>query len=249
MLIIFDGNSIAHRLYHGLKVEETQSFGTMVSKFYGIVENCQRAYQSDHAAIVWDSDNDTWRHRTYPDYKKGRKPATETLKTGVDRIKKATRIDQCEIPGWEADDIINTMVSSYDGECLIYSSDKDFFQLVSSRVSILSQASGVVRKIDEREVFRMFGLMPVQLADFKSLVGDKSDNIKGVPGIGEVVATQLLTDYLRLDTIYENLESIRPAIAKKLEAGKESAYFSKRLVGLTSAPVEMPWLSSPVLQM
>ena len=188
----------------------------------------------------------TFRHEQYDDYKGGRKETPEDLKVQFPVAKKiltAMGIKYLECMGYEADDIIGTISLWCDNdpeyEALIVSSDKDLLQLISNetKVKLLRPKDYVM--MDKNKFIETYGFEPIKMIDLKSFMGDASDNIPGVKGIGEKGAIKLLTQYNSLDGIYDNIDNISGATKIKLEDGKKDAYYSKELVTIyRNVPLE-----------
>ena len=178
----------------------------------------------------------TFRHEEYADYKGGRVETPDELKTQFPVAKKlltAMGIKYYEIPGYEADDIIGTFSKFCDDDPdfigTIVSSDKDLLQLISQDVDIKLLKQHDYIRYNEKTFEEAYGIKPINVIDLKALMGDSSDNIPGVKGIGEKTALKLLHEYKTLDGIYENLDKIKGKIHDKLEDDKENAYKSYHL--------------------
>jgi DNA polymerase-1 len=242
-LIIVDANSLIHRAFHALPPFKTKK-GELVNAvygFYSILLNILTRIRPDYIAICFDVKKKTFRHEVYKEYKAKRVKAPDELYAQFDRIKEI--LNTLEMPifqkeGFEADDVIATVADKVEKDpninVYVITSDKDALQLVNEQTFVVSPAKGGTdNKIYNPEaVVERFGLTPDQIIDFKAIMGDSSDNIPGVVGIGEKGATNLLQKYKTLDGIYENLDEITGAIHKKLSEQKEGAYFSQKLVTL-----------------
>ena len=196
-------------------------------------------------AAVFDSKGKTFRHDMYPEYKATRQKTPEDLHAQVplvEEILRALKVPVLRAEGWEADDLIATLATrcrAEGRECWIVSGDKDLLQLVGGSVKALRpDSSFAYRPYGEEEVRAEWGVAPERILDYLSLTGDASDNVPGVPGIGDKTALKLLTQFESLDGIYGRIEEVKPdSLKKKLESGKESAYLSRRLITLdTKAP-------------
>ncbi len=237
-LLIFDGNSILNRAFYAIRALSTRD-GRPTNGIYGFLKLYHKYFnlsKPDLVAVSFDLREKTFRHQMYADYKAQRKGMPEELAVQMEPLKailRAMNVTILEKPGYEADDIIGT-VSRYcrerGYECDIVSGDRDDFQLADPGVRILmpvTRAGASEMEIyDEAAIKEKFGLAPHQLIDVKSIQGDTSDNIKGVPGIGEKGALELIRQYGSLDEVYAHLEEVKPALRTKLENGKESAYLS-----------------------
>ncbi|MFC1600399.1 5'-3' exonuclease H3TH domain-containing protein [Patescibacteria group bacterium] len=242
-LIIVDANSLIHRAFHALPPFKTKK-GELVNAvygFYSILINILTRIKPDYLAVCFDVKKKTFRHEVYKEYKAKRVKAPDELYAQFDRIKELLNILEFPIfqkEGFEADDVIATVADKVETDPNIHvyvvTSDKDALQLVNDQTFVVSPAKGGTdNKIYNPEtVVERFGLTSDQIIDFKAIMGDNSDNIPGVVGIGEKGATNLLQKYKTLDGIYENLDEITGATHKKLSEQKEGAYFSQKLVTL-----------------
>jgi len=240
-LLIFDGNSILNRAYYAIRALSTRD-GRPTNGIFGFLKlyhKYMNISKPDMVAVSFDLREKTFRHQMYADYKAQRKGMPEDLAAQMEPLKallRAMNVTILEQAGYEADDIIGT-VSRYctaqGFECDIVSGDRDDFQLADPGVRILmpvTRAGASEMEIyDEAAIQEKFGLAPHQLIDVKSIQGDTSDNIKGVPGIGEKGALELIRQYGSLDGVYAHLEEIKPALRTKLENGRDSAYLSYEL--------------------
>lgn len=242
-LMIVDANSLIHRAFHALPPFKTTK-GELVNAvygFYSILINILTRVNPDYIAICFDVKKKTFRHEIYKEYKGKRVKAPDELYAQFGRIKEILGILEFPIfekEGFEADDVIATVSTKVekdpDIDVYVVTSDKDALQLVNNQTFVVSPAKGGTdnKTYNPEAVMERFGLTPDQIIDFKAIMGDSSDNIPGVVGIGEKGATNLLQKYQTLDGIYENLEEITGAIHTKLKEQKEGAYFSQKLVTL-----------------
>ena len=242
-LLTIDGNSIINRAFYGIKLLTTKD-GQYTNAVYGFINILNKLIDMENpegVAVAFDLKAPTFRHKKYAEYKAGRKGMPEELRSQMpimkDWLKKAgyTCIE-CE--GYEADDILGTLarVCEENGhECVISTGDRDSLQLISDKTRVLLATTRMgqteVINYTKEALFEKYGLTPDEMIELKSLMGDSSDNIPGVAGVGEKTATDLITKYHNIDYIYDNLESleIKDSVRKKLEAGKESAYLSREL--------------------
>lgn len=252
-LLILDGNSVINRAYFGVKPLTTRE-GLYTHAIYGflnILERMEKEEQPDAVAVSFDLHGPTFRHLRYDGYKATRHGMPEELAQQMPVMKdvlRAMNIPIYECQGWEADDVIGTVgriCSNNSWKCVIVTGDRDSLQLVDDNVSVklvVSKAGQTGATLYTPEVFRQeYGFEPKKLIDLKSLMGDSSDNIPGVAGIGMKTATELLLKFGSLDGVYANLEdaSIRPKLREKLEAGKDSAYLSYELATIVpEAPID-----------
>ena len=253
-LIIIDSNSIIHRAYHALPPLTTKK-EELVNAVYGfllVFFKAIREFQPDFIAATFDFPAPTFRHKKYKEYKAKRPPAPEELYQQIPKVKevlKAFNVPIFEKEGFEADDIIGTIAHLApkrqiipEVETIILSGDLDVLQLINPKTKIYSLRKGVKDIIlyDEDLVKEKYGgLMPEQLLDFKALKGDPSDNIPGVPGIGEKTAIELIKEFGSLENLYQNLEKLKPRLKESLLLQKEQAFFSKELAEIkTNVPID-----------
>jgi len=246
-LFLIDGNAIIHRAFHALP-PFTTSKGQLVNAVYGfssMLLNIINAQKPEFLAVSFDRKAPTFRHKEYKEYKATRTKAPDELYTQIPLIKKiveAFSIPIYEIDGFEADDVLGTLakqasdsnsLADPDSEVHTYivTGDMDTLQLVSKSVSVFAPQNGFKEALiyDPTKVIAKYGLSPNQVIDYKALKGDSSDNIPGVPGIGDKTATTLLQKYKTLDAIYENLDEITGAVHTKLSDNKDIAYKSQYL--------------------
>ena len=244
--IVFDGNSIINRAFYGVRPLSTKD-GFPTNALFGFV-NILRKNLSEggftHAAIAYDLPEKTFRHKACESYKATRKGMPEDLAKQLPYSKKiaaAMGLAVIECPGYEADDILGTvsrMAEDEGAECVLVTGDRDSFQLVSGLTTVRLAANNETKLITPQAIKELYGVEPKQLIDVKSIMGDTSDNIKGVPGIGEKGALALITRYGTLDGVYGHIDEIKGANRAKLEDGKESAYESRFLATIVrDAPI------------
>lgn len=242
-LLAIDGNSIINRAFYGIKLLSTKD-GRYTNGVYGFINILNRLLESekpDGVAVAFDLKAPTFRHIKYAEYKAGRHKAPDELISQFPILKEWLTLAgyhciECE--GFEADDILGTLADTAEKsehECVIATGDRDSLQLVSEHTRVLLTATKMGRPevidYDPKALFERYGLTPPQMIELKALMGDSSDNIPGVAGIGEKTATDLITRYNSIDYIYEHLDEleIKEGVRKKLEAGKESAFLSREL--------------------
>ncbi|MFV0402120.1 MAG: DNA polymerase I [Oscillospiraceae bacterium] len=252
-LLAVDGNSILNRAYYGIKLLSTKD-GLYTNGIYGflnILLKIQQEVGPEAIAVAFDMRAPTFRHKRYEGYKAQRKGMPEELAQQLPILQELLGNLGYKIvmqEGWEADDILGTLAAACrekGAECVIATGDRDSFQLVGDGVTVrLAYTKGGRPQediIDTEAVREKYGVEPKALIDVKALMGDASDNIPGVAGVGEKTALSLITQYGTLDYIYEHLAEldIRDSLRAKLEAGKESAYMSRELAEIDcAAPVE-----------
>lgn len=239
-LILLDGNSLFNRAYFALPPLMNKN-GFYTNAIYGfamMLNNIIENYQPTHMAIAFDLKAPTFRHKSYEEYKANRKGMADELRMQVEPLKKmvdAYGIERVEFEGYEADDIIGTLSKlaekEADFEIMIVTGDKDALQLASQKTAVYITKKGIteLEKYTDQEVIEKYGLTPIEFIDLKALMGDKSDNIKGVAGIGEKTGIKLLQEYKTIEGIYENIDAIKGSTKTKLENDRESAFLSKKL--------------------
>ena len=251
-LMILDGNSIVNRAFYGIRMLNAPD-GTPTNAVFGFLTILRRLLELEKPqalAVTFDLKAPTFRHKQYAEYKAQRKPMPEELAAQIPLLKDvldAMGVRRLELEGWEADDLLGTVGKICEGEgwrCTIVTGDKDSFQLITDTTHVCHVKSrmGKTETIDySPEVFRAeYGFEPVRMVDLKALMGDASDNIPGVPGVGEKTAKDLIVRFGTLENIYRDLETIEvtPGVRKKLAAGKESAFLSFDLATIrTNAPI------------
>lgn len=251
-LLAIDGNSIINRAFYGIRLLST-SKGVHTNAVYGFINilNKLTALENpDGVAVAFDLKVPTFRHKKYSEYKAGRKPMPEELREQIPLLKEWLNLygyHVLEAPGFEADDILGTLAANAEksgNTCVIATGDRDSLQLISDCVKVLLSSTKAgkpeIVTFDKAALFEKYGLTPPQMIELKALMGDSSDNIPGVPGVGEKTASDLIMRFGSVDGVYENIESphIKPSVRAKLEAGKESAILSRFLGTIsTNAPV------------
>ena len=236
--LIFDGNSILNRAFYGVRPLSAPD-GLPTNALFGFVGMINKAFSQvgrvDFAAIAFDLKEKTFRHLACDSYKATRKPMPEELALQLPfskEIATALGIRVFAIPGFEADDILGTLSAEFTKnghQTYIVTGDRDSFQLVNENVTVLLASNEDTKVTTPKEIFEKYGCEPRRLIDLKAIMGDSSDNIPGVPGIGEKGAIKLMSEYGTLDNIFEHAEEIPGAVGKKLREGKESACISRFL--------------------
>ncbi len=242
-VLAIDGNSILNRAFYGIKMLTTKSgqYTNAVFGFINILFKLLENEQPDAVCVAFDLKAPTFRHQKYEGYKAGRKPMPEELRSQLPLIKEWLTLagySVLEKEGYEADDILGTLshlCEQANSECVIATGDRDAFQLISKSTKVLlsSTKAGQAEVVcyDEAALFEKYGLTPPQMIELKAIMGDSSDKIPGVAGIGEKGATDLIKQFGTLDNIYENInsENIKEGVRNKLIAGRDSAYLSRWL--------------------
>lgn len=242
-LLVLDGNSIFNRAFYGIKLLTTKD-GTFTNAIYGFLTMLHKIKEDtnpDAVAVAFDMRAPTFRHKEYDGYKAQRRGMPPELAQQLPILKELLtllgyQIVECE--GYEADDILGTLarVCTEEGhECVLATGDRDSLQLVNPSVTVRLAATKfgqpVVTVYDEAKIKEDYGVTPHQLIDIKALQGDSSDNIPGVSGIGAKGAADLIQKYGSIEAIYQDFDQLdlKPAMRKKLEEGKESAFLSYKL--------------------
>lgn len=251
VLVLVDGNSLLYRAFFALPAL-TNSLGEPTNAVYGFAVMLYKILeqrQPDHMAVCFDLPGPTFRHLEYSEYKATREKAPEDLTVQVGMAKElldAMRIATCELEGFEADDLIGTLASRAEQEgydVVVVTGDLDVLQLVSDRVQVMATRRGTTDTImyDRDAVKQRFGIEPAQLVDYRALKGDATDNIPGVPGIGEKTAARLIREHGSLERLLEKAGAMADQkIAAALAAYREQALQSKRLSTIRrDAPIEV----------
>ena len=244
-LYLIDASSYVFRAYFAITGHLSNRRGLPTKAIYGftnMVWKVLRERRPTYMALVFDAPGPTFRHEMYEAYKANRPEMPADLIPQLPYIKEigqALGIPTLEIGGYEADDIIATLARRIDHQVVIISGDKDFLQLVSDRVIIWDPMKDII--YDRKAVESRFGLSPEKLLDVMALTGDSSDNIPGVPGIGEKTAIKLIREFGSLEALLERVEEVsRPRLRKLLKAHAEAARISKELIRLKdNAPVSL----------
>ncbi len=244
-LMAVDGNSLMHRAFYALPLL-TKSDGEYTNAIYGFFSMLISAittHQPDYLAIAFDKKGKTFRHEMFDAYKGARKPTPPELIPQFDILKNALNglgIAVLEQEGFEADDILGLLsgiATENKMETLLLTGDKDSFQLISDLCRVMLTRKGVseIDMFDLEKLHETYALMPAQIIDLKGFMGDSSDNIPGVPGVGEKTALSLLQKYGSMDTVYDHIEEVKGKLKDKLTENKELAYMSRRLATIDPA--------------
>ena len=250
-LVLIDGHALAYRAYYALPQTLSTSKGEPTNAVFGFTSmllNVLRDEKPDYIAVAFDVGK-TFRHEKYKEYKAHRLKMPDDMRTQMARIRgilQALGIPIIEVEGYEADDVLGTLAQRAEKEgleVLIVTGDTDAFQLIDEHTRVLTSRRAFSDTIvyDREGIEKRYGLKPHQLIDYKALVGDASDNIPGVRGIGKKTAVKLLQRYGSVEGIYAHLDEIEsPRFRKALEKGRESAFLSKLLAAIvTDAPLEL----------
>lgn len=251
-IVLIDGHSILNRAFYGLP-DLTNSEGLHTNAVYGFLNILFRTLEEEqpqYLAVAFDVHAPTFRHQMYADYKGTRKPMPSELREQVPMLKEVLRamdIELVEKAGYEADDILGTLAERCEKkgmEVTVVSGDRDILQLASDRIMIRMpktvRGKTIIENYHAKEVLERYQVEPKQIIELKALMGDTSDNIPGIPGVGEKTATKLIVEYGSIENAYVHVEEIRPNKAKEsLKNNYDLAVMSKKLATIdTNAPVE-----------
>lgn len=249
-LIAIDGNSLMHRAFHALPLTMTNKEGTPTGALYGFLSMLLRLIQQkpEYLLVAFDMHGPTFRHEEYSEYKAGRKATPDELRAQFAIIREllpSMGITICECMHYEADDILGTFarVANENGvDALLVTGDRDALQLISEHTHVLMTKKGISETVeyDKKVLFEQYGLEPCQMLDLKALMGDGSDNIPGIAGIGEKTALKLLEKYGTMENTLAHAEDEKGALRQKLLNGGENARMSYRIGTINiNAPVEV----------
>ncbi len=248
-LLIIDGNSIINRAFYGIRLLSNKKgvFTNAVTGFMNIYLKLLAQFSPDGAAAAFDMKAPTFRHQKYDQYKAGRKGMPDELYMQLPYVKellKAMGVSVLECEGYEADDILGTLGTRCEAagwECILSTGDRDSFQLITDHISVNLAANKEDVLYTPEKIREVYGVSPAQMLDVKALMGDSSDNIPGVPGIGEKTALSLIREYGSVDEIYAKIDEINvtKSVREKLIKGEESCRLSRWLGTICKdAPIE-----------
>ena len=240
-ILILDSNSLINRAFYALPNFSNRK-GQFTGAIFGYMNMLLKLiekYKPDYVIAAFDVHARLHRKDLYEDYKAGRKPMPEELKSQVEPMKKvllSMGIPILEVPGDEADDIIGTIAKRYNEKTYIVTGDKDSLQLIDDKNTVLLTRKGVseIEEFTVEHLKESMNLRPSQIIDLKSLMGDHSDNIPGVAGVGEKTAIELLDKYDTIDGVYEHIDEIKGKLKEKLELNKDMAYLSYKLATINT---------------
>ncbi len=250
-LVLIDGHAIIHRAFHAVPEDLSTSLGEPVNATFGFTSMLMKALleeRADYVAVTFDRPTPTFRHTQYALYKAHRPTLPDNMKPQFGRIREVVQafgIQIYEQDGFEADDVLGTLsvqATAQGVDTIIYTGDMDTLQLVNDHVLVKVAKRGIseVTEYDEAEVQARYGFIPQRLPDFKGLIGDKSDNIPGVPGIGEKTASRLLTGYGDLEGVLAHLADLKPKEQKVLSEFTDQARQSRYLATIVvDVPVQL----------
>jgi len=252
LLLLFDGNALVHRAFHALPPLTVSRTGEMVNAVRGFAATLLKMLKENkptYWAIAFDRPTPTFRHEKFADYKKQRPPTPQELVNQIERVHQlvdAFYLPAFEVDGYEADDILGALsrqASQQGIDTIIVTGDNDMLQIVSPTVRVMSPRRSFNDTViyDEAGVQDKYGIVPKQIADLKALTGDTSDNIPGIPGVGEKTAVKLLQQFGSLQEIYNRIDEVTsPRLQDLLREHKEQAFQNKELVTIvTDLPVSL----------
>ena len=238
LFLIVDGNSLLHRAFHALPLMDYEGqYTNALHGFLNMLLRCMRERKPRWCAVAFDEHAPTFRHTEYAEYKAGRARTPDELRPQFDSIKEilsAMGLGVLSLTGYEADDILGTLslqVRQKGADALLLTGDRDALQLVDDEITLLLTRKGIseVEECTPARVKELFGVTPAQITDLKGLMGDSSDNIPGVPGVGEKTAVKLLDQYETLENVLAHGDEIKGKLGEKVRANAEQARFSKWL--------------------
>ncbi len=252
-LMLLDGNGLIYRGYFALPPLSTAK-GELVNAVFGFTSILLRGFQDvrpDYVAVAFDLPGPTFRHEEYREYKATRKPMPDDLRSQFPKVREvvaALRIPVLELAGYEADDVIGTLTLQAEGrgvDSTVVTGDLDMLQLVSDRVRLMTTRQGVQNTVyyDPATIRERYGLAPGQMVDFKALKGDSTDNIPGIPGVGEKTAAKLVADFGDLDDLYARLDEVKQdKLRVALADHREQVFRSRHLATIVrDLPVELDY--------
>lgn len=253
-ILLVDGYSLLFRGFHALPLltSDDGTFTNAIHGFFSMLVKALDEYRPDYLAVMLDVHAPTFRHTMYADYKGTRKPMPEELRPQTTLLRKlleAMHICVCEMEGYEADDLLGTasrMANEQGIDAYVLTGDRDSLQLVGGGTQIILTKKGITESLllDSEGVLANFGFTPAQVPDMKGLMGDSSDNIPGIAGVGEKTALKLMSEYGSLDAILEHADEIKGKLGEKIRTGMEDALLSRELGRICrTAPMEIDFSS------
>ena len=260
-IAIIDGNSLINRAYYAMRnpmITKDGIFTQGIFGFLNMMEKIKKDYEPAYMAIAFDLKAPTFRHKAYDAYKAGRKKMPPELAMQIPILKdvlRAMNIKQVEMEGFEADDLIGTIATEAEEDGLepfIITGDKDELQLATDVTKIILTRKGVTEFeiYDKQAMIDKYGFTPTQFIDFKGLMGDQSDNIPGIPGVGEKTATKLILEYGSVENLIANVDDVKPkGVKAKVEEHAQLAMMSKRLATInTQVPIDIDFAEYKVTE-
>lgn len=250
-LMAVDGSSLLHRAFYALPIltNAAGEYTNAVYGFFSMLISALGVHKPDYLAVAFDKKGKTFRHIMFEEYKGTRKATPDELIPQFDLVKDALKeagIAVLELEGYEADDILGVLsqtAAKNEMDAMLVTGDKDAFQLISDTCEVMLTRKGVseIEIYDKNKLSDEYCLVPEQIVDLKGFMGDSSDNIPGVPGVGEKTALKLLLDYKSMEGVYDNIDKIGGKLQEKLKDNKDRAYLSRKLAVIdVNAPIEAP---------
>lgn len=238
-LMVIDGNSLMYRAFYAMS-PVPNSDGLCTNAVYGFMNMLLKAiddHSPSHIAVAFDVHGKTFRHDKYPEYKGNRSPTPDELRPQFPMIKRllnSMKIAIVEAPGFEADDILGTLANTWTDkeiETVLITGDKDILQLINQNTKVLLTKRGLsdIDIYDDELLYSRYGLNPWQIPELKGLMGDNSDNIPGIRGVGEKTALKLLYEFKSIDELYNNTDKLKGKLKEKIVDGKDSAFLSRSI--------------------
>src|SRR5215207_8649270 len=252
LLMLLDGNSLTYRAFHALPTDMATASGQVTNAVFGFTSmliNLLKDHQPDGIAVAWDRSEPTFRHLTVKDYKAGRSETPDILRQQfglVRQVVQALRIPMVDAVGFEADDVLATLATEArdrGDDVIVVTGDRDAYQLVEDpHVKVLYNRRGVSDYVlyDEAGIKDRTGVVPAVYPIYAALRGDPSDNLPGVPGVGEKTAAKLVNDFGDLDSIFANLDKLTPRVRQNLQVGEEQVRSNAKATPLVrDVPLEV----------
>lgn len=242
-LALLDGNSIAYRAFYALPEDLATKSGQVTNAVFGFTRMLIRMlkdFHPDGVAVAWDVSRETFRTESFPEYKANRTKAPDEFRSQlplIDEVLQSLHIAQLRMEGYEADDIIASLakkVTEQGWDVLIVTGDRDAFSLVRDPVRVVYTRRGISDTVlaDADWIEERYGIPPSKYTEYAALRGDTSDNLPGVPGVGEKTAARLIADYGTLETLYESLDDLTPKLRENLAAARDQVFLNRRLMAL-----------------
>jgi len=242
-LALIDGNSIAYRAFYALPEDLATKSGQVTNAVFGFTRMLIRLIKDHHpegVAVAWDVSRQTFRTESYPEYKANRDKAPDHFRSQlplIDEVLQSLHITQLKQEGYEADDIIASLTKQATGDgwdVLIVTGDRDAFQLVGDKVKVLYTRRGISDTVlaDEDWITEKYGITPAQYVEYAALRGDTSDNLPGVPGVGEKTAAKLISEYGSIDGVFTAVVDQTPKLRENLSAHRDQVFLNRELMAL-----------------
>ena len=234
-LVLIDGYSLMHRAFYAIPaLSKDGVYTNALFGFFNMLLKIIADAQPDYLIVTLDAHAPTFRHGTYAEYKAGRKPMPEELRPQMKMLRDVLAqigVQQMELAGWEADDLMGTLsrcAAEQGTESVLVTGDRDSFQLIGDKTRVWFTRKGLteIEDLDPEALLQGYGVRPDQVPDLKGLMGDSSDNIPGIPGVGEKTALKLLNEYDKLENVLENGGKIKGKLGERVRGSVDSARMS-----------------------